>query len=200
MTDLFKEKAENYDADDWSKEISSVIGAVLLSKIPFHDQMHVMDFGAGTGLICSSIAPVVRKITAVDISKAMLEKLMAKPELQKNVEVLCRDIMINPIDESFDLIVSGFAMHHVEDTNKLIQTFAGHLKTGSRLALVDVDKEDGSFHGDDDKGVFHKGFDREALKILMKKHSFKNIDIVTAHNFEWEGRKYSAFLATAMKG
>lgn len=200
MTDLFKEKAESYDSEDWATELSSVIGAMILSKIPFSDQMNVMDFGAGTGLICSHVAPMVRNITAVDISEAMLEKLTAKPELKNKVNVLCQDIMNNPIDEKFDLIMSAFALHHVEDTNKLIQSFAYHLETGSRIALVDVDKEDGSFHGEDNQGVFHCGFDREALKAILEMYSFENIDFVTAHHFDWNGRKYSAFLVTASKG
>jgi hypothetical protein len=55
VTDFYKEKAESYDAEDWEKVLSSVAEAMILSKIPFHDQMHVMDFGAGTGLICSHI-------------------------------------------------------------------------------------------------------------------------------------------------
>jgi len=48
-----------------------------------HEQMRVMDFGAGTGLISSQVAPLVKKIVAVDISEAMLNKLVAKPELQE---------------------------------------------------------------------------------------------------------------------
>lgn len=200
LTDLFKEKAEGYDSEDWAKELSSVIGTIILSKIPFHEQMHVMDFGAGTGLICTHVAPMVEKITAVDISEAMLEKLKAKPELKNKVNAVCQDIMNNPIDEKFDLIISAFAMHHVEDTNKLIQSFARHLETGSRIALVDVDKEDGSFHGEDNLGVYHCGFDREAFKAILKRYSFENIDFETAHHFEWDGGKYSAFLVTAIKG
>lgn len=200
MTDLYKEKAETYDSEAWEKELSSVVEAIIISKLPFDDQMHVMDFGAGTGLLCSHIAPMVKKITAVDISEAMLEKLTAKPELKNKVDILCRDIIKDPIDEKFDLIMSAFAMHHVEDTNKLIQSFARHLEPGSRIALVDVDKEDGSFHGEENQGVFHCGFDREALKAILIMYSFENIDFVTAHHFKWDGRKYSAFLVTAIKG
>lgn len=200
MTDLFKEKAESYDSEDWSKELSSAIGAAILSKIPFHDQMHVMDFGAGTGLICSHVAPMVQKITAVDISEAMLEKLRAKPELKTKVKTICQDIMNDPIDEKFDLIMSAFALHHVEDTSKLIQSFAGHLETGSRIALVDIDKEDGSFHAEDNLGVFHCGFDRDTLKATLKMHSFEDIDFMTAHHFKLNGNDYSAFLVVALKG
>lgn len=200
MTDLYKERAESYDSEDCAEELSAAIGAMMLSKIPFHNQMHVMDFGAGTGLICSHVVPVVQKITAVDISESMLDKLKAKPEFHSKVDTVCRDIINNPIDEKFDMIMSTFAMHHVEDTNKLIQSFAEHLETGSLIALVDVDTEDGSFHAEDSQGVFHCGFDRDALKAILEMNSFKNIGFVATHHFKWDGKEYSAFLMLASKG
>jgi len=199
VTDLYKEKAESYESEEWTQEMSSVVEAMISAKIPFHEQMHVMDFGAGTGLLSAAVAPMVKKITAVDISEAMLEKLTAKKELKNKVHGLCQDIMVNPIDEKFDLIMTAFAMHHVEDTNKLIESFAAHLQRGALIALVDVDSEDGSFHADDSLGVFHWGFDRDDLKAILEMHSFENIDFKTAHHFDLEGRKYSAFLVTASK-
>ena len=198
MTDLYKEKAENYDSEDWAKELSAV-GEMILSEIPFHDQMHVMDFGAGTGLLSSHVAPMVKKITAVDISEAMVEQLNAKPELRTKVNAVCQDIMNSPIDGEFDLIMTAFAMHHVEDTNKLIKTFAEHLAAGCRIALVDIDKEDGSFHSEDNLGVFHCGFDRENLKTILKRHSFEHIEFLKTHFFELDEKEYSAFLVTALK-
>lgn len=198
VADLFQEKAETYDSRDWEKELSA-IGKMILSEIPFHDQMHVMDFGAGTGLLCSQVAPMVQKITAVDISEAMLTKLNAKPELKTKVNAVCQDIMNTPIEGEFDIIISAFALHHVKDTNRLIQTFAEHLAAGSRIALVDIDIEDGSFHSEDSSGVFHCGFDRNNLKTIMKMHSFEHIDFVQTHFFKWDEKEYSAFLVTAIK-
>ncbi|MEZ7974877.1 MAG: class I SAM-dependent methyltransferase [SAR324 cluster bacterium] len=61
--------------------LSSDIGSAILEHVSLHDQMRVMDFGAGTGLITSQVAPLVKKIVAVDISETMLNKLFSKPEL-----------------------------------------------------------------------------------------------------------------------
>lgn len=200
MEDLYKEKAAAYDIEDWAKVVSAVVQSMMLSKIPFSDQMHVMDFGAGTGLLCSHIAPLVKKITAVDISPAMLAQLTAKPDLTNKIKTVCQDIVANPLDEKFDLLMSAFAMHHVKDTKQVIQSFAHHLHRGAWIALVDVDAEDGSFHGEDNAGVFHYGFDRKALQTILEIHSFTAIDFVTAHQFAWDGGTYSAFLVTAVKG
>jgi SAM-dependent methyltransferase len=197
MTDHFKEKAASYDSEDWDRELSA-IGEMLLAEIPFHKQMHVMDFGAGTGLICGQIAPVVQRVTAVDISQTMLDRLTAKPELKK-VQTVCQDILVTPIDEKFDLIISGFALHHIEDTGKALQSFAEHLSTGACLALVDMDEEDGSFHAEDNTGVYHNGFNRNELEKLLQIHAFENIQFVGTHFFNWQDKEYSAFLVTAQK-
>jgi putative AdoMet-dependent methyltransferase len=199
VTDLFKERAETYDSRDIAKELSTGIGATLLKEIPFHDGMEVMDFGAGTGLICSHVAPLVKKITAVDISESMLDKLMSKQELQGKVETVCQDIMETPLDEKFDLIMSAFALHHVEDTDRLIQSLANHLKPGASIALADLDTEDGSFHPEELKGVFHLGFNRDTLKVILEQQEFKNIDFKTAFSINRDGKDYSVFLVVATK-
>tara|TARA_B110000967_G_scaffold45789_1_gene46124 strand:- start:2 stop:139 length:138 start_codon:yes stop_codon:yes gene_type:complete len=41
--------------------LSSDIGSVILEHVSLHDQMWVMDFVAGTGLITSQVAPLVER-------------------------------------------------------------------------------------------------------------------------------------------
>jgi putative AdoMet-dependent methyltransferase len=199
MSDHFNEKARTWDKDEMIKQLSSAVGATILKATPLNEQMVVMDFGAGTGLISSHVAPLVNKIVAVDISQAMLDKLLAKPELQGKVEAVCQNILDNPLTTQFDLIMSAMAMHHVEDTAQLMQTFSDHLKPGAMIALADLDKEDGSFHPADVKGVFHSGFERYDLKSLLKKYGFKDIHFFTAHTVVKEDKKYPIFLVIATK-
>ncbi len=199
MSDLFNEKAKDWDTNEMVKMLSSAVGASIIEKIPLHDQMRVMDFGAGTGLISSQIAPLVKKIVAVDTSESMLTKLAAKPELHDKVEIVCQNINDKPLNEKFDLIMSAMAMHHVKDTPKLIQRFAEHLKSGALIALADLDKEDGSFHPEDIEGVFHSGFERDELQTLLEQHGFGDIHFLTAHTVTREEKKYPIFLVTATK-
>lgn len=143
MTDLFQDKAEDWDARPLPMMISEGVGKALLNGIELHEDMRVMDFGAGTGLICSHVASHVKRVYAVDISASMLEKLAAKPGLQGKVEPVCQDILERPLSQRFDLIVSAMALHHVEDTERVFRTFAQHLKPGGQIALADLDREDG---------------------------------------------------------
>ena len=199
MTDLFNEKAKDWDANEMRTMLSAAIGSSILEHVSLHEQMRVMDFGAGTGLISSQVAPLVKKIVAVDISEAMLNKLVAKPELQDKVEIVCQDIIEKPIADNFDLIMSAMSMHHVKDTSKLIQRFSEHLNPGASIALADLDKEDGSFHPEDSEGVFHLGFKRNELQIILEKYGFREIQFVTAHTINKEEKKYPIFLVTATK-
>jgi 2-polyprenyl-3-methyl-5-hydroxy-6-metoxy-1,4-benzoquinol methylase len=200
MSDHFNEKAKTWDADEMVKKLSSAVGSSILKNIALSQDMLTMDFGAGTGLISSHVAPRVSKITAVDISEAMLAKLAAKPELANKVTTVCQDIIERPLEEKFDLIMSAMAMHHVENTDQLIRTFYEHLKPGAVVALADLDKEDGSFHPEGTPGVFHSGFERDELQRKLEKHGFEDVHFYTAHAVEKNEKSYPIFLATAKKG
>ncbi|MFT5434787.1 MAG: putative TPR repeat methyltransferase [Myxococcota bacterium] len=199
MTDLFKDKAVDWDERPVPTRISEGVGAALLKAVILSPDMHVMDFGAGTGLLASHVAPHVERIYAVDISAAMLEKLAAKPSLQGKVKTVCRDILKTPLGTSVDLIVSAMAMHHVADLGQLVQAFADHLPTGGVIAVADLDSEDGSFHPSNVEGVFHDGIDRETLRDHLKASGFGDIDFVTAVTIDKNEKRYPIFLVTAVK-
>ena len=199
MTDLFEEKSKNWDANQRRLQMSRGIGGSILENVELNEAMHVMDFGAGTGLIAAQIAPHVKKVTAVDVSMSMLEKLISKIELKDKVDIVCKDITTHPLDTQFDLIVSAMAMHHVQDTGNLVQRFAEHLKPGGAVALADLDAEDGGFHNPPSEGVFHKGFDRGELKSIFENNGFSNVRFVNAYTAVRENGDYPIFLVLATK-
>jgi 2-polyprenyl-3-methyl-5-hydroxy-6-metoxy-1,4-benzoquinol methylase len=197
MSQYFDEKAVEWDANDRRRQLSSAIGSSILAHIPLDDRMDVLDFGAGTGLISAFVAPRVNKVIAVDTSEAMLAELTAKPELRGKVEAVCVDITKSPLNARFDVVISAMAMHHVPDTAELFRSFADHLKPGGRLALADLDTEDGSFHPDEAAGVYHHGFDREKLQGILEMCGFGDIHFFTAHTLIKDEKRYPVFLVTA---
>jgi len=199
MSDLFKEKAKEWDTNDRSQQLSSGIGSAILENINLTQSMEVLDFGAGTGLITSQIAPFVKRVTAVDISESMLEKLRAKTELQEKVHVLCHDITVSRLNQEFDLIMSAMAMHHVKDTENMLNQFSKHLKQGGQIALADLDSEDGTFHKAGTEGVFHNGFDRTYFSELLNRHGFIDIKFSTALTVKADTGLYPVFLVVARK-
>ncbi len=200
MADLFEDKSKDWDGREMVRRLSAGIGAAVLEHVPLKADWRVLDFGAGTGLVSAHVAPRVSKVVAVDVSPAMLEVLVAKPELAGKVEAVCQDILQKPLGQTFDLVVSAMALHHVEDTTALVKAFAAHLEPGGRIALADLDAEDGSFHPADIEGVYHSGFDRDALGQLLEQHGFTEVRFVTAHTVEKEEQRYPVFLVTAEKG
>jgi putative AdoMet-dependent methyltransferase len=199
MSDLFQEHARDWDTRPLPTQISEGVTRALLSATPLSSDLEVMDFGAGTGLLCERVAPLVRRVTAVDISAAMLARLTEKEQLKGRVEARCQDILTHPLEAQVDLIVSAMAMHHVEDTAALWRTFFAHTRPGGRVALADLDAEDGSFHPPEAEGVFHAGFDRDALRAHIEGAGFVEVGFMTACEVSKEGRRYPIFLVTARR-
>ena len=200
MADLFEEKAKDWDVNEMVLGLSSAIGSAIKEQVELNETMQVMDFGAGTGLVTAQVAEQVGKVTAVDVSQSMLDQLVAKQHLELKVDAVCQNILELPLDTKFDLIVSAMAMHHVEDTNALVHSFAEHLKPGARVALADLDAEDGTFHPADAQGVYHNGFDRGEFQSILETNGFKDVNFVTAHTVNKEGKTYPIFLVTAARG
>lgn len=199
MTDLFSDKAKDWDKREMVVKLSNALGQAITTHVRLRPSMRVLDFGAGTGLLTSSLVPHVAHILAVDISQSMLDALVAKPDLEGKVSALCQDIVEVPLTEVFDLIVSAMAMHHVEDSDAMMRTFAQHVKPGGVVALADLDFEDGTFHPADTKGVYHTGFERDAVQILLEKHGFIDVAFHTAHTVESPTQRYPVFLVVATK-
>jgi putative AdoMet-dependent methyltransferase len=200
MTDLFRDRAADWDQQPVPVQISEGVSAAILNRVPLSPTLRVMDFGAGTGLLCGRLAPRVGHVLAVDVSPAMLAQLTAKPELAGRVEAHAGNILEAPLAERFDLVVSAMAMHHVEDTRALLRTLHDHLVPGGRVALADLDAEDGTFHPPGAEGVFHTGFDRAALGAALEEAGFREPAFETACVVGREGRGYPIFLVVAARG
>lgn len=201
MTDLFREQAKEWDQRPIPQQISDAVVRAMRDAIPLHPDTVLLDFGAGTGLLASKLAPHVARVVAVDVSESMLAQLALKPELQGKVEIVARDLVEAPLDTlngTVDVVVSAMAMHHVADTRTLLARLHAALRPGGRLAIADLDSEDGSFHPPGVEGVFHAGFDRDAVRALLEAVGFSEVRFVTACEVHKEERAYPVFLVTAI--
>ncbi|MFO0711155.1 MAG: methyltransferase domain-containing protein [Sandaracinus sp.] len=199
MSDLFRDKAAEWDTRPVPLQISEGVFAAMTRHVPLDPGATVMDFGAGTGLVAGRIAPLVSSIVAVDVSPAMLEQLAKKPELAGKVEIVCQNLLEVPLGREVELVVSAMAMHHVEDTRALVRTLHAHLAPGGRVALADLDAEDGTFHAPGTVGVFHAGFERGALGSLLEEAGFVDVAFHDACEVVKEERRYPIFLVTARR-
>lgn len=189
-------------ARDWDQRPTSLQLAVvperLLAQLPLQASDHVLDFGAGTGLLSTAIAPQVAQVTALDTSAAMLQVLRKKGFA--NITTRQQDIFAG-LPEQYHAIVSCMAMHHVADTTALLHAFAAALHSGGRIAVIDLYAEDGSFHGDNAaKGVQHFGFAPDSLRALAEQAGFVDIALNEILRLQQRnGRTYPLFLLTGRK-
>lgn len=104
---------------------------------------HVVDLGAGTGLLALALAPRVQGLVAIDISERMLERLddAAAADGLINVEPLVADLRRLPLeDECATLVVSNYAFHHLDDPGKELALAEARriLRPGGRLVICDM--------------------------------------------------------------
>jgi len=202
---IFDVKAATWDDNPQRADLAKAIAAGIKQTLPLNKNIEAMDFGCGTGLVSVLLAGSIKSITAVDTSRQMLKMLsdkLAKNHID-NITTRYADLTAGAVvNERFDLIFSSMAFHHVETPPALLKKFFGLLRSGGRLSVSDLDKEDGSFHSD--MKVAHNGFDRNEFSVWLEEAGFMDIKTRTPHVVNKPDshgvlREYPIFLITAVK-
>ncbi|HDD61221.1 MAG: hypothetical protein DRI65_08330 [Chloroflexota bacterium] len=116
----------------------------LVNQTAIHENQKILDIATGTLVIPRKIlkkkVPGIQ-ITGLDITESMLrqgkEKLVAEG-IQSAIDLTCADAMALPYaSESFDVVVSGLASHHM-DIPLMLSEMKRILKPGGLLSIVDV--------------------------------------------------------------
>jgi ubiquinone/menaquinone biosynthesis C-methylase UbiE len=203
----FNKEAGQWDANPVRVRLASEVANAMIREVKLSEEIEVLDFGCGTGLLTLKLQPLVKAITGVDNSQGMLDMLHEKIEIQElnNVQLQFVDFEKGwRVEGSYDLIVSSMTLHHVPDTLALFKEWLSLLRPGGQVCFADLDCEDGSFHGDN-TGVFHLGFDREKLKQLLLEAGFCDTRATTATTVHKEiagrgSQEFPIFLISATIG
>ncbi len=157
----------------------------------------MLEYGAGTGLTTQALRDSVGPVTLADASEGMRDVMRAKIDAGAiaDARVWDLDLATQPVpDERFDLIVTVLTLHHIEHTGAVLSGFAELLDPGGALCVVDLDAEDGSFHGEDFEG--HHGFERSALASDLTIAGFTAVQFHDCYEIIRGGVTYPLFLAT----
>ncbi len=198
----FDERAAEWDTPDRVARAEAVAEA-FVRAVPIEPGSRAIELGAGTGLLGLAIRErvgpgVLAELLLTDVSSGMLE--VAEAKLQRSgisgVRTERFDLASDPPPRGapFDIAISLLLLHHVEDTAAALRGVAGLLASGGRMALSDLDTEDGTFHSAEAEGIHHHGFDRRALRRLAGEAGFVDVRLSTAGEMEREGRRYPLFL------
>jgi len=159
--------------------------------------MRMLEYGAGTGLVTQALRDSVGPVTLADTSTGMRDVMRAKiaAGVLTDVRVWDLDLATQPVpDEHFDLIVSVLTLHHIENIDAVLSGFATLLNDNGTLCVVDLDEEDGSFHGVDFEG--HRGFERSALAAELAAAGFTDVVFQDCYHIVRDGMNYPLFLAS----
>lgn len=197
--DNFAHKAADWDANPMRVALAEKFVRQVLAQMPIAQEACLMDFGCGTGLVGLQFAPYVSALVMVDSSKAMLDMLQAKIDnLALSIPIeLCHSGLETVKTTQVDAIVSSMAFHHLEDVQTEINSMYKLLKPDGFIAIADLVKEDGSFHGQE--SVPHNGFEQTDICQMLSNAGFKLHLCEIFNKINKENKEYPQFIIIAKK-
>ena len=153
MNEFFEARVEGYDEHMINNVEGCKEGYKVLSELIQKKAAVLLDLGCGTGLELGEVFKRFSniKVTAVDLTKAMLDKLKEKyPD--KDIEAINESYFAYDLGENkYDIVISFQTMHHFskEDKLKLYKKIYESLKAGGQYIEGDymvVNQEEEDFY------------------------------------------------------
>jgi SAM-dependent methyltransferase len=113
----------------------------LFAALELDGDEFVLDVAAGTGHAARLLARSTRAVVALDATPAMLDegRAAAAAEGLRNIVFMCGDATALPFtDASFDVVVTRFAVHHLEDPAGLVAEMLRCTRPGGQLVVADL--------------------------------------------------------------
>lgn len=185
---------------------ASAASEAIRSAVQFPPGCRAIEIGAGTGLVGLALLDQLGELVLADRSEGMLAEARRKIAGQglRNVRAIHFDVVADPLPDGapFDAAISQLVLHHIEDTAAGLAGLKRMLAPAGLLVALDLDAEDGSFHGTIGQGVHHLGFDRARLARLTEAAGFTDVEVRdggTVGGAEEEDVPYPMFLLTARR-
>lgn len=201
----FDEIAASWDESPLRTELAQTIGHAIIAAVTPTGTERALEFGCGTGLVTALLAPRLGHVVAADNSEGMLDVLRNKTRQLRldNIEPRRMDVASEIPAGPFDLIFSGMVMHHIDDVADLLLRLANELTPGGRIAVADLETEDGTFHGEAE-GIMHHGFEPADVVHWLQQAGLHQASARRIHKIHKTGaddreHDYPVFLATARK-
>jgi predicted TPR repeat methyltransferase len=201
----FSTLAHTWDNDPRKIERARLFAEGIIRYLRGRNSIKALEFGCGTGLVSFFLQPYCEHITLVDSSEGMIE--VVKEKIRKgyitNMYPLQTDLFdtVSP-NEHYSLVYTLMTLHHMGDLEMVLKIFFSLLLPGGILCIADLEKEDGSFHGEGFEG--HHGFSPDNMKQRLERTGFENIMsrrlyIYKKNNAEGVIREYPLFFLMGSK-
>ena len=184
----FNHKAETFDSPK-NIFLANLVCQAVEKQIALLSDKEILDFGGGTGLLALPLAKQAKSVTLVDISEKMLEQARLKAEEQgiRNLQLLEQDLLVNPLEQQFDLIVVSRVLHHIPDLDATLAMFHRHLRENGQVLIADYTN--------------HHGFELPELETKLDQIGFSSIGSQILYSAEglFLGNYAELFLTVAQK-
>jgi len=138
VRDSFRNVAANYAKSSFHTSTSRLQEVLDLARPQPGDL--VLDVATGTGNTAFALAPHVRRVVGVDLTREMLDqarRIAANREL-RNLDWVIGDAMALPFpDDTFDVYAVRAAPHHFSDIDEFLAEAFRVLKPGRAAVFID---------------------------------------------------------------
>ncbi len=172
-SEYFNQVAGQWD-DLRAGYFSEAVRQAAIAKAYLRPEMVVADVGAGTGFMTAGLAPLVRRVYALDASPAMLE--VARKNLRDFDNVVYREAEGESLplpDESLDAVFANMVLHHCLDPLAALREMARVLRPGGRLVITDLDAHPHTWMKAEMADVW-LGFERSQVREWLKEAGLVN--------------------------
>ena len=109
----------------------------VVSQLPVNNSSTVLDAHTGSGVTARTIGPLAKKVVGVDISRHLVQYAQTRPA-KGDVSYLVADTAALPHeDNTFDVVVSRFALNQVADPLASFRELVRVTKPGGFVAVVE---------------------------------------------------------------
>lgn len=134
-----KKTNDNWDGKAYHKHSSTQhkSGLAALEGYAFMGDERVLDVGCGTGKTAAEIAAKVPRgnVIGIDVSSSMIQQAQQTYGHVKNLTFVLQDAEVFNFQEKFDLIVSFFAVHWMQNQHAVFRNMQAALKPTGRIIL-----------------------------------------------------------------
>lgn len=196
--DHFNKVANEWDSAE-KISLMKELATKVKNSVELEFDLEILDFGCGTGLFGLEFVDHAKRLVGMDSSQAMLDVFDLKTASISTINSVCVDLQESEFKDQFDLIISSMAFHHLKDPLNVLEKLVKLLKDEGQILIVDLDKEDGSFHPDNQgMGVKHYGFSKDELQMWQDKLNLK-LEWKIINKILKNEREYNQFLAVYSK-
>lgn len=158
-------------AATWDETRTQLIGARtdLLALLDLLDSdWTVGDLGCGTGQLSEALAPVVRRVIAIDESGAMLTSARKRLSAFANVDVRSGSVEALPLEDGeLDVALLFMVTHLVLEPRTVLAETHRVLKPGGRLLILDLTSHEREEYSHD-MGHVWQGFSEERIRSWVQ--------------------------------